>query len=64
MHCDFDDVLVDMLYSGKLRLVCHSHPGEEYPQPSKDDVETLIIIGQTTSIIISGITGIEVEFNA
>lgn len=62
LHCQFDDVLVDMLYEGKLRLICHSHPGEEYPIPSDDDIETLIIIGQTSSKIISGITGIEVEF--
>lgn len=62
LHCDFDDVLVDMLYDGKLKLVCHSHPGEEYPVPSDDDSETLVIIGQSSSIIISGITGIEVEF--
>ena len=63
LHCDFDDVLADMLYDGKLRLVCHSHPGEEIPVPSNDDIETLIFIDQERSVIISGISGIEVEYN-
>lgn len=63
LKCNFDDVLAEMLYDGKLRLICHSHPGEEYPVPSDDDRDTLILIGQSSSSIISGLTGIEVTFD-
>ena len=61
-RCRFDDILVDMLMSGKLLLVGHSHPGEEMPVPSPDDRETLRKIGQKKSKLISGYSGIEVEF--
>lgn len=57
MRCTFDDVLADMLMSGRLRIFGHSHPGEEYPVPSPQDRETLRKIGQNESWVISGMTG-------
>lgn len=61
-RCTFDDVLADMLMSGKLWIVGHSHPGEENPIPSHQDRETLRKIGQNSSRLISARTGIERTF--
>ena len=63
-RCRFDDVLVDMLKAGKLRIYGHSHPGEEVPIPSNGDRETLRRIGQPDSRLISGYSGIEVVFSS
>ena len=63
-RCTFDDVLEDMLLSGRLRIFGHSHPGEEYPVPSFQDRETLKKIGQDKSWVISAMTGRERQFNA
>lgn len=64
MRCTFDDVLADMLMSGRLRIFGHSHPGEEYPVPSPQDRETLRKIGQNESWVISGMTGQKRPFTA
>lgn len=60
-RCEFDDILSEMLISGKLRLEAHSHP-EEILIPSPDDRQTLSIINQERSIIISAVTGQTIEF--
>ncbi len=62
-HCDFCDILYNMLLNKKVEIFCHSHPGEEYPTPSIEDRDTLKAIGQSRSIIISGLTGFEVVFS-
>lgn len=62
--CAFDDVLVDMLMSRKLRIFGHSHPGEDSPTPSTQDRDTLKEIGQSESKLISGRTGYEITFGA
>ena len=61
-HCDFDDQIYEMLLNKKLEIYCHSHPGEAIPSPSPEDRNTLKQIGQAKSIIISGLTGREIEF--
>lgn len=63
-RCRFDDVLVEMLLSGRLSIFGHSHPGEEFPIPSRQDRETLRKIGQDKSRLISGMTGRERLFTA
>lgn len=63
-RCTFDDVLENMLLSGRLRIFGHSHPGEEYPTPSPQDRETLKKIGQDSSWVISARTGMARQFNA
>lgn len=62
MHCDFVDVLEEMLLSKKLMIYGHSHPGEEFPAASTGDRVALREIGQKTSRLISGLTGKETEF--
>lgn len=61
-HCKFDDILVDMLLNKRLRIIGHSHPGENIPIPSQQDRETLILIGQEESQLISGRTGKLITF--
>ena len=61
-HCNFSGQLYEMLLNKKVELYCHSHPGEEIPCPSPEDRNTLKQIGQTKSIIVSGLTGREIEF--
>ena len=63
-RCTFDDTLSNMLVSGKLRIYGHSHPGEDIPIPSKPDRETLKRIGQHSSNLISGMSGLEVTYTA
>ena len=60
--CLFDGVLCDMLVGGQLRLYGHSHPAERVPAASSADRNTLSLIGQKKSRIISAITGREIEF--
>lgn len=62
LRCTFDDTLVEMLFSKRLFIYGHSHPGEDTPIPSPQDRETLKKIGQTDSKLISGRTGIEITF--
>lgn len=63
-RCTFDDVLVDLLRSKRLMIYGHSHPGEEFPIASFSDRETLRIIRQHQSRIISGLSGRETVFSA
>ena len=62
-HCVFDLDLGEMLISGQFRLYGHSHPGERFPMPSYDDRETLKLIGQKKSRLVSAVTGREIEFS-
>lgn len=62
-RCTFDDVLADMLLSGRLRIFGHSHPGEETPVPSNEDREILKKIGQTKSHLIAARSGLEIVFS-
>lgn len=64
MSCSFDDVLSNMLRNKQLIIFGHSHPGEEQPIPSPEDMTTLKEIGQSTSKLISGMTGQEVTYSA
>lgn len=62
LRCAFDDILVEMLLTKRLRIYGHSHPGEDIPVPSPQDRETLKQIGQAESKLISGRTGLEITF--
>lgn len=61
-RCTFDDNLVEDLLNNRLSIYGHSHPGEDTPVPSPQDRETLKQIGQSSSKLISGRTGIEITF--
>lgn len=61
-RCAFDDVLVDLLLTKRLVIYGHSHPGEVEPVPSQGDRDALRRVGQKSSRLISGLSGIEVEF--
>lgn len=63
-RCTFDDILVEMLLSNRLRIYGHSHPGEDVPIPSPQDRETLIMTNQHCSKLISGRTGTEITYTA
>lgn len=63
-RCTFDDILVDWLLSKRLTIYGHSHPGEVDPIPSQGDRGALRKIGQKSSRLISGVSGIETEFTA
>ena len=56
-HCYFNDELINLLKSKKLRLVVHSHPDYNDIDPSQDDREFLQYIEQKESLIVSYITG-------
>ena len=62
-HCIFSKELSERLIKGQLKLYGHSHPGERFPMPSYDDRETLKLIGQKRSRLISAVTGREIEFS-
>ena len=62
LRCAFDDILVEMLLTKRLRIYGHSHPGEDIPVPSPQDRETLKQIAQAESKMISGRTGLEITF--
>ena len=64
IRCTFDDVLAEMLMSGRMRIFGHSHPGEEIPIASDEDRKTLRKIGQDKSWLISGLTGQERLFTS
>ena len=63
-HCYFDEELIGLLKTGKLRLIAHTHPDYGSVIPSADDREFLKSINQKASTIISYITGEEVSFSA
>lgn len=64
LRCTFDDILVEMLLNKHISIYGHSHPGEDIPVPSPQDRQTLKQIGQLSSKMISGRTGIEIQFTA
>ena len=45
-------------------MVAHTHPDYNFIEPSTDDRDFLKYIGQQKSIIISYITGYEMEFTS
>ena len=61
-HCIFTDDLCDLLIKGQYKLYGHSHPGERVPMASRDDRETLKLIGQKKSRLVSAVTGREIEY--
>lgn len=62
-RCCFDGILSELLYAKKFYIWGHSHPGEPIPIPSPQDRDTLIMLGQTTSKLISAMTGTEITFS-
>lgn len=56
-HCYFNEELILLLKSKKLRLVVHSHPDYNKIRSSLDDREFLKYIEQKESLIVSYITG-------
>lgn len=66
IRCDFenDPVLKSALRSHKYELYGHSHPGEPIPIESSDDKRVLMELGQKKSRLISGMTGICIEFGS
>lgn len=64
MHCEFSDELLTLLKTKKLRLIAHTHPDYNFIEPSADDRHFLKYIDQEKSIIISYITGYEMEFTS
>lgn len=63
-HCNFNDELLELLKTKKLRLIAHTHPDYGEIEPSPDDRAFLKYIEQQESIIISYITGFEKHFSA
>lgn len=62
--CCFESVLYDLLSEHRLELICHSHPGELMPMASDDDRQALKMIGQKSSVVISGVTGLTTTYSA
>ena len=62
-HCEFADILVDMLMSQKLELFAHTHVDGGPLVASKDDRDFLKTIGQNSSIVVSAFDGHEIEFS-
>ena len=50
-HCYFDEELMDLLKSKKMRLVVHSHPDYNSIEPSLDDRMFLKSINQKEGMI-------------
>ena len=63
-HCRFIGELEAIIRSRQVDIIVHSHPGEEDPQPSAEDRQVLREIGQHTSTVVSGITGLTRIFTA
>lgn len=64
LHCYFDDELLGLLQTKKLRLIAHTHPDYGKITPSADDREFLKHINQKTSVIVSSITGVDYEYES
>lgn len=62
-HCDITDDMIELLKRGKLYLVAHTHSDYGVIVPSADDYRFLQQIGQKKSLVVSYITGEELEFN-
>ena len=58
-----DAELKTALESHKYDIYGHSHPGEPYPMVSSDDRRVLRVLGQKRSKLISGMTGICIDFD-
>lgn len=54
--CQFDAFISELLKKHKYSLYAHSHPDEDEPEPSIADRNTLSIIKQDSSQIISATT--------
>ena len=63
-NCVFSPEMLEMFASGKDKLLAHTHPGEEEPVASPEDVEFLRLIEQKTSVVISGRTGRYIEYKS
>ena len=61
-NCSFQGIVYDMMIDHKLKLIGHSHPGEDDPIASADDRSVLRTIGQKSSLIISGRTARITEY--
>lgn len=63
-QCDVmkEEKLESEIIAKRYRLYGHSHPGEPFPDPSADDRAFLRYIGQERSKLISGMTGICIDF--
>ena len=53
-----------VLEGHKYEIYGHSHPGEPFPVASSDDKWVLRKLRQKSSKLISGMTGICIEFDA
>lgn len=64
LRCKFedDDVLKLALERHKYEIYGHSHPAEPIPRASLDDKRVLRLLDQERSLLISGMTGICIEF--
>lgn len=65
LNCPFEDdeELKSALYGHKYEICGHSHPGEPRPMASSDDRRVLRELGQRESKLISGMTGICIDFD-
>ena len=65
LNCDFenDSIIKEMLISHRYEIYGHSHPGENIPVPSLDDKRVLRELGQQKSRLISGMTGMCIEYD-
>jgi len=61
---EFNEELLSLLKTKKLRLIAHTHPDYGFIEPSADDRDFLKYIEQRKSIIVSYITGYEMEFTS
>ena len=64
LGCRFTGDLENQLKSHQLRIIAHSHPAEPFPKASPQDRAMLQIIGQDKSLVVSGMTGIIIEYSA
>ena len=62
IECDVLSQYETELKTHKLELFAHSHPGEPIPEASLNDRKFLRYIGQKKSRVISGMTGVSIEF--
>lgn len=63
LRCEFNEELLTLLKNHKLRLIAHTHPDYGPIEPSAADRYFLRCIGQKKSVIISYITGCQMEFS-
>ena len=64
LECTFNDELMNLLKTHKFELVAHTHPDWVIITPSQNDRNFLRNINQEKSVIISYITGVELEFSS